>query len=65
MAPLVVEQAPPAVHAAPRHKSPPAIRGQSSFSALGLSTQDAASFFDDEDDGYDSCDDDEDFGAVG
>jgi hypothetical protein len=65
MAPLVVEQAPPAVHAAPRHKSPPAIRGQSSFSALGLSTQDAASFFDDEDDGYDSCDDDEDFDAVG
>jgi hypothetical protein len=65
MSPPVVKQAPPAVHAAPQHKSPPAIRGQSSFSALGLSTQDAASFFDDEDDDCDSYDDDEEFDPVG
>jgi hypothetical protein len=65
MSPPVVKQAPPAVHAAPQHKPPPAVKGQSSFSALGLSTQDAASFFDDEEDDYDYHDDDEDFDAVG
>jgi hypothetical protein len=66
MSPPVVKQS-PLVHPAPPHKSPPDIRGQSSFSALGLSTQDAALFFDDEDDDYDYdyYDGDEDFDAVG
>ena len=44
---------------------PPQLKAHSSFSALGLSTQDAASFFDDEDDYVDEDVDDDDGAEFG